>query len=150
MKISELNRGIQRPAQAAPVGDPLVKAPQRGAFREVMSGIDRSNCMEILTKMSQDIVRQGEVLAQRYDIAELKRYKRMLADFMSEAVRFSYEFSKRPTRDGRGRHHVYAVVKRINEKLEKITQDILSEQVEQIQLIADISDINGMLVDLLA
>jgi uncharacterized protein YaaR (DUF327 family) len=150
MKISELNRGVQRPAQAVPIGDPHVKAPQRSAFRDVMNGIDRSNAMEILTKMSQDIVKQGEVLAQRYDIEELKRYKRMLSEFMAEAVRHSYEFSKRPTRDGRGRHHVYAIVKRINEKLEKITQDILSQQVEQIQLIADISDINGMLVDLLA
>jgi len=150
MKISELNRGVQRPAPAIPTGDPHIKAPQQGAFREVMHGVDRSNATEILTKMSQDIVKQGEVLAQRYDIAELKRYKQMLAKFMSEAVRWSYEFSKRPTRDGRGRHHVYAIVKRVNEKLEKITQDILSQQVEQIQLIADISDINGMLVDLLA
>ena len=150
MKISEFNRGVQRPAQAAPAGDPHVKAPQRGAFREVMNGLDHSNATEKLAQMSRDIVRQGEVLAQRYDIAELKRYKQMLAEFMAEAVRFSYEFSKRATRDGRGRHHVYAVVKRINEKLEKITQDILSQQAEQIQLMADISDINGMLVDLLA
>ena len=150
MKISELNRGVPRATPAGPMSDALVKSPERGGFREVMSGIDRSNCMEVLTKMSQDIIRQGEVLTQRYDIAELKRYKQMLAEFMSEAVRFSYEFSKRPTRDGRGRHHVYAIVKRVNEKLEKITQDILSQQVDQIQLIADINDINGMLLDLLA
>lgn len=150
MKISELNRGVQRPTTATPIGDNVVKAPQQGGFREVMQGIDRSNCTEMLTKMSQDIIRQGELLAQRYDIAELKRYKRMLTEFMQEAVRFSYEFNKRPTRDGRGRHHVYATVKRINEKLEKITQDILSQQIDTIQLIADISDINGMLVDLLA
>jgi hypothetical protein len=150
MKISEVNRGVQRPAKAAPMGDPHVKVPERGAFREVMHGIDRSNATEILTKMSKDIVKQGEVLAQRYDIAELKRYKKMLCEFMAEAVRWSFEFSKRSTRDGRGRHHIYAIVKRINDKLEKITQDILSQQAEQIQLIADISDINGMLVDLLA
>jgi uncharacterized protein YaaR (DUF327 family) len=42
------------------------------------------------------------------------------------------------------------VVKRIDEKLEKITNDILGSQVDQIQLIADISDINGMLLDLMA
>jgi hypothetical protein len=150
MKIGDFNRGVQRPVQPSPSADTRVTATQQGAFREVMHGLDRSNATDILTKMSQDIIKQGEILAQRYDISELKRYKRMLCEFLSEAVRYSYEFNKRSTRDGRGRHHVYAIVKRINEKLEKITQDILSQQAEQIQLIADISDINGMLVDLLA
>jgi hypothetical protein len=150
MKISELNRNIQRPAPSAPAADLSVKAAQQGIFRDMMKGIDRSNAHEILSKMSHDIVKQGEILSQRYDIAELKRYKQMLAEFIAEAVQHSYEFDKRPTRDGRGRHHVYAVIKRINEKLEGITQDILSSQVDQIKLIADISDINGMLVDLLA
>jgi hypothetical protein len=150
MKISELNRGARTPVHPTPVGDPHVKAPSKGAFREVMHDMNRSNAGDALSKLSQDIVRQGEVLAQRYDIAELKRYKQMLAEFMNEAVRLSYEFNKRPTRDGRGRHHIYTIVKRIDEKLEKITQDILERQVDQIQLMADINDINGLLVDLLA
>jgi hypothetical protein len=150
MKISNLNRGVRPATHPTPAGDPHVKAPQKGIFHEIMHDIDRSNAADVLTKMSGDIARQGELLAQRYDITELKRYKQMLAEFMAEAVRFSFEFSKRPTRDGRGRHHVYAVVKRIDEKLEKITQDILGNQVDQIQLVADINDINGMLVDLLA
>jgi hypothetical protein len=150
MKIGDFNRGVRPPTHPTPAGDPHVKAPRQGAFGRVMQDADRSGANEILTKLSLNVARQGEVLAQRYDIAELKRYKQMLAEFMTEAVRFSYEFSKRPSRDGRGRHHVYAVVKKIDEKLEKITQDILGQQVDQIQLIADINDINGMLVDLLA
>ena len=150
MKIGDFNRGVTPAAHTVPIGDPHVKTPQKGAFREVMHDTHRSNAGEFLTKLSQNIARQGEVLAQRYDITELKRYKQMLAEFMGEAVRFSYEFNKRPSRDGRGRHHIYATVKRIDEKLEKITQDILGQQVDQIQLIADINDINGMLVDLLA
>jgi hypothetical protein len=150
MKISKFSPGVGRPNQAAPAADPKVAPVQRGAFNDVMLGLNHSNATDVLTKMSQDILKQGEVLANRYDIMELKRYKKMLTEFLAEAVRYSYEFNKRSTRDGRGRHHVYAIVKRINEKLEKITQDILNQQVEQIQLIADISDINGMLVDLLA
>jgi hypothetical protein len=150
MKISEFNRGVRPPTHPTPVGDPHVKTPQQGVFSRAMQDAERSNASELLNRLSGDIIKQGEVLAQRYDIAELKRYKQMLAEFMAEAVSASYEFSKRPTRDGRGRHHVYATVKKIDEKLEKITQDILGQQVDQIRLIADISDINGMLVDLLA
>ncbi len=150
MKISELRRGVNRPAQAAVHADSSSKPPVQSAFREVMHDIDRSNCAERLSRMSEDIVKQGEVLAARYDIAELKRYKRMLTEFLSEAVRYAFEFNKHTTRDGNGRHHAYTIVKRINEKLEKMTQDVLTGQAEQIQLIADINDINGMLVDLLA
>ncbi|MDR1693164.1 MAG: YaaR family protein [Oscillospiraceae bacterium] len=119
-------------------------------FMEVMDGINQSNCAEMLTAMSEEILRQGEVLARRYDIAELKRYKKLITEFMQEAVRFTYEFKKRSTRDGRGRHHMYAIIRRVNERLEKMTQDILSRQTDQLQLMADIDDIHGMLVDLFA
>ncbi|MDR1668822.1 MAG: YaaR family protein [Oscillospiraceae bacterium] len=149
MKISELNRGLSRPiSPGASVGAVQAAPPSR--FMEVMNGINQSNCTEALSAMGEEILRQGEVLARRYDIAELKRYKKLIAEFMQEAVRFTYEFKKRSTRDGRGRHHMYAIIRCVNEKLEKMTQDILSQQVDQLQLMADIEDIHGMLVDLLA
>ena len=150
MKISELRRGVNQPPQAAVHADVSSKPASQSAFRDVLHGVDRSNRAEYLSRMSEDIVRQGEVLAARYDIAELKRYKGMLTEFLTEAIRYSYEFNKRSSRDGHGRHHVYVIVKRINEKLEKMTQDILNGQADQIQLMADINDINGMLVDLWA
>ncbi len=147
MKISELNRGVNRPIPAGSSPGPVQAAPQ-SRFMEVMNGINQSNCAEMLTAMSTEILRQGEILARRYDIAELKRYKKLITEFMQEAVRFTYEFKKRSTRDNRGRHRMYAIIRCVNEKLEKMTQDILSQQVDQLQLMADIDDIHGMLVDL--
>lgn len=122
----------------------------KNPFKEVMSDINRGNSYEKLNAMSEDILRQGEVLARRCDISEMKRYKLLLQTFMEEAVRYCYEFNKKPSRDGRGRHHVYAVIKKINEKLEKMTQEILEKSTDAIQLMADIDDINGLLVDLMA
>jgi uncharacterized protein YaaR (DUF327 family) len=149
LKISELNAA--RGTILNGPGPEVKQTPhQKITFGEVMNGLDRQNCNQKLAELSEEILAQGRVLSERYDIAELKRYKRMLAEFMREAVRFSYEFKKNSARDRHGRHKIYAVIKKINKKLEELTENILGQQVDTIQLIADIDEVNGMLVDLLA
>jgi uncharacterized protein YaaR (DUF327 family) len=44
---------------------------------------------------------------------------------------------------------VYAVVKRINQKLDEMTAEVLREQTDNIRLLSIVDDIRGMLVDLL-
>lgn len=149
MKISDLS-SLNRPVQHPQSAEVRQQPTQKNVFANIVSDMTRQNCNEKLANMSADIVRQGEILGQRKDIMELKRYKRMLSEFMQEIVRFTYELRKNPGRDGRGRHRMYAIIKTINEKLDKMTKEILEEQADTLQLMADIEDINGMLLDLLA
>ncbi|MCL2081675.1 MAG: YaaR family protein [Oscillospiraceae bacterium] len=147
MKISDFAAPGRTPSlpQVSEIKQALQPKP---IFSDVIDGISRQNCNQKLLEMSREIFRQGQVLSERYDIADLKRYKRMLSEFMSEAVKFCYEFRKNNSRDRNGRHKMYAIVKKINQKLEKLTENILSQQVDAIQLIADIDEINGMVLDL--
>jgi len=149
MKISDLSM-MSRAVQPMHTAEPRQQPLQKNVFANLMSDMNRQNCDRRLAEMRGEIARQGAVLADRRDIMELKRYKQMLTEFMREAVRFCYELKKKPGRDGRGRHKMYAIIKVINQKLEKMTQEILSEQGEILQLMADIEDINGLLLDLLA
>jgi len=149
MKISDLNM-LTRAAPPAQSAEVRQQPAQKNVFANLMSNMTRQNCDQRLAEMRGEIARQGAILADRKDIMELKRYKQMLAEFMQEAVRFAYELKKKPGRDGRGRHKMYAIIKVINEKLDKMTQEILADQSEVLQLMADIEDINGLLLDLLA
>ena len=118
------------------------------SFRREMSLLTRANCEQKLGEMHQRITEQGMVLARRCDLLELKRYKEMVAEFMYEAVRFAYEFQKQSMLDARGRHRLYALIKHINQKLDDLTQQMLSGQADNLALMEALDELRGMLLDL--
>ena len=148
MKISELQTA-NRPIQIKPAVERREGGARQQAFERHMSGLNRGNCMEKLYEMSENITKQGENVAKRCDILELKRYREMIAEFMGEAVRFAFEFKKRSTLDARGRHRLYAIIKRVNKKLEELAKELLSGEADTISLMNSIGEIRGLLLDLM-
>ena len=107
------------------------------------------NLNESLKKMADDIIKQGERLSQRVDIAELKAYKRMVSEFLNEAVRGFAKFSKENHMDRRGRHRIYTTVKKVNAKLEELTEEILKQEKDNLKIIGRIEDIRGLILDII-
>lgn len=103
---------------------------------------------ETLKQMAKDIEKQGEHLAQRIDISELKTYKRMVMEFLEEAVRGFGRFTKESFLDRRGRHRVFATVKTVNDKLEELTREFLKTEKDNLAIISKIEDIRGLILDL--
>lgn len=103
---------------------------------------------EILKQMAEEIAKQGERLAKHVDIAELKAYKRMVSEFLNEAVRGSTRFSKESFLDRRGRHRIYAIIRSINENLEKLTEEVLKSERNHLEILGRIEDIRGLILDL--
>jgi uncharacterized protein YaaR (DUF327 family) len=99
--------------------------------------------------MNDNIAKQGAIVARRCDMLELKKYREMVIEYMNEAVRFAFEFKKQSTLDARGRHRMYAVIKRINKRLEELTNEMLSGQADNISIMNSTDEIRGMLLDLL-
>ena len=117
-------------------------------FREHLEAVNEKNYAERLRAMSDAIAEQGDRIGRRADIVELKRYREMVAEFLNEAVRYSFEFHKESRMDARGRHRIYAVVKRINERLEDLTTEVLKEQQDNIKIMEAIGDIKGLILDM--
>jgi uncharacterized protein YaaR (DUF327 family) len=107
------------------------------------------NMDEMLKKMAQDIIKQGERLGEKVDIAELKAYKRMVSEFLEESIRGFARFSKESFMDRRGRHRLYATVKKINESLEELTKEVISSEQDHLKIIGRIEDIRGMILDII-
>ncbi|MCX7774422.1 MAG: YaaR family protein [Clostridia bacterium] len=115
------------------------------------SHLDRhfsQNQEEELQKKAMEIEKQGKHLSEHVDISELKAYKKLVMEFLDEAVRGSGRFSKESFLDRRGRHRVFATVKTINEKLEQLTRDVLSTERDNLQILGRIEDIRGLVLDL--
>ncbi|MFY9569151.1 MAG: YaaR family protein [Acetivibrionales bacterium] len=148
MKISE-NLSNAAGLSGLPVKDDRkVRPGKRGEFRSRLIMAEDANYEEHLQRLVEDIITQGERLAERVDIRELKIYKKLIAEFLDLVIGKSKKFSKRSLLDRRGRHRVYAIVKNINEELEQLTQDVLQEEKDNIRLLQRLADIRGLILDL--
>jgi uncharacterized protein YaaR (DUF327 family) len=148
LKISE-NLSNAAGLSGLPVKDDRkVRPGKRGEFRSRLIMAEDANYEEHLQRLVEDIITQGERLAERVDIRELKIYKKLIAEFLDLVIGKSKKFSKRSLLDRRGRHRVYAIVKNINEELEQLTQDVLQEEKDNIRLLQRLADIRGLILDL--
>ena len=106
------------------------------------------NQEEELRKKAQEIEKQGKHLASHIDVSQLKAYKRLVMEFLDEAVRSSSRFTKDSFLDRRGRHRVFSTIKIVNEKLEQLTRDVLDSERDNIAILGRIEDIRGLILDL--
>ena len=146
MKVREVQQGLRakkaRPATATQDAD------ASKSFLGALRGAEESNVVERLRRLAQEITAQGERLAEKVDIRELRAYKKMIAEFLDEAVGNSRKFSKQSYLDRKGRHKVYAIIKKVNEELDGLTQDLLRGEKDHIRILTRIEDIKGLILDL--
>ena len=119
------------------------------SFHNQLKDISSYNMSESLKSLAEDISNQGELVCKRCDIKELKKYKELISSFLKEAVECCYEFEKESKFNNFGRHRLYANVKKINEKLNQLTEDVLINQKGTIEILKNVEDIKGLILDML-
>jgi len=99
--------------------------------------------------MKAAIDEQGKLLAERADVKEFEKYRRLIRDFLDEIVSNGYTFSKEDAYASRGRHRYIATVKIVDEKLDELGKELMKEQADKIAVLHRIDDIRGLLLDLM-
>jgi uncharacterized protein YaaR (DUF327 family) len=149
MKIRE---SVDRASAMVPVltnTEKKVKNARNTSFQSYYRDAEGENCKEKLVSLMKDIGEQGEILKKRLDIKELMRYKKMISEFLNEAVKNSHEFSKDSSLDRRGRHRVWASIKQVNDELDELTKEVLSEEKDHLRIIEKMEGIQGLLLDII-
>ena len=126
-----------------------VPGPHAKSFDSFLNDSQYRSMNEELASMMEDIKRQGERLAKRTNLGELLRYKRMISQFLDISVNKMLKLKRKDYIDGSGRHHIYAVVQKVDQNLEALTQEVLSSQRDQLVVLSYIDDIRGLLMDLI-
>ena len=126
-------------------GSQEVSAP----FRQMLQESSTASKGDVLRELLDRITKQGELVASRTDIGELKKYRQMVKDFLHEAMNSTYATDKESLFDAKGRFKEYSVVKKVDVELEKLTQKVLSEQKDNLAVLEQLGIIRGLLVDLL-
>lgn len=115
----------------------------------LLSQIGESDLQERLTEMVQDITKQGQKIAEHMDIRDIKIYRSMISNFMSEVVAHSHEFSRENFLDKRGRHRVYGIIRQVNDKLDELARELISSEKNQVNILDKIGEIQGLILDIL-
>lgn len=104
---------------------------------------------EELKALIDDIHEMGENLLRFPGIDNLARYKQAVKDFLSHTTGHAFRAEEHISRRNILNQKKYTIIKVVDEKLEKLSKAVLSSQSKQIELLSDIEEIQGLLVDIL-
>lgn len=149
MKVREALGNSSNMAAIPGKDDRRVSDSRETSFHGQMRRVESRNYEEKLRELVDKIMHQGEKLGKKVDIRELKVYKKYISEFLDEAVNNSHKFSKQSFMDRRGRHRVYAVIKKINTQLDLLTQEVLKDQKDNLGVLQRIDDIRGLILDII-
>lgn len=137
--------------QAVPVQQTQAVQQTDDSFRFMLaSNIEEAGLAERLNLMMEEIVMQGDKIVKRMDVRDMKRYRTLIKEFMNEIVNRSHKFSRENFLDRRGRHRVYGIIRLVDEKLDELAQELVSEECDKIAILAKVDEIRGLLLDIFA
>ncbi|NTV89024.1 MAG: YaaR family protein, partial [Clostridiales bacterium] len=73
----------------------------------------------------------------------------LISEFLETAVGNSRKFMKKSLLDRRGRHRVYSIIKKINEEVDQLTQDVMKNESGNIDILRRVDDIRGLILDMI-
>ena len=136
--------GEKKPAQG--LGKDIVN--DANFLKELDGAVEDQDKMS-LDQLVEEIAQQAKQLADHRTFEELEKYKKLVKNFMEQAVRKIYtvkvsDSSKLMIK----RKKVYIMVQQVDKELEKITIDLIKKQAEGLELLSLLERISGMLVDM--
>ena len=149
IKVSNTKRTDPGPAMTRGSDVRGVAKSDSVVFRRTLTDMTNEAYAARLKEMKKDIDAQGERLADRVDVKELEKYRRLIREFLDEIVSNGYTFSREDAYASRGRHRYIATVKIVDEKLDELGKEVLKEQADKIEILHKIDDIRGLLLDLM-
>ena len=118
-------------------------------FKFVLSSnVEEAELQQRLLGMMEEITMQGDKIKKKMDIRDMKHYRSLIKDFMNEVVNRSHEFSRENFLDRRGRHRVYGIIRRVDEALDELAQELVKEETDALSILSRIDEIRGLLLDI--
>ncbi|MHB9093746.1 MAG: YaaR family protein [Eubacteriales bacterium] len=128
-------------------GKPLVDQVQL-PFGDQLYKVQRDMVQQKLESLFADIEKQGRSLGESLNLKDLKKYKDLIQKFLDYAVNKMYHLKEQPGWDRKGRYKIYTTIETVNKELEDLTGMLMSDQKDQISILAKVDEIRGLLVDI--
>ena len=120
-----------------------------GTFKFTLaSHIQEADLQAKLNTLMEEITMQGDRIAKRKDIRDMKKYRGLIKDFMNEIINRSHQFSRENFLDRRGRHRVYGIIRLVDQTLDELAQELVKDEKDNLAILAKIGEIRGLLLDI--
>ena len=120
-----------------------------GTFKFTLaSHIQEADLQARLNTLMEEITMQGDRIAKRKDIRDMKKYRGLIKDFMNEVINRSHQFSRENFLDRRGRHRVYGIIRLVDQTLDELAQELVKDEKDNLAILAKIGEIRGLLLDI--
>ena len=120
-----------------------------GTFKFTLaSHIQEADLQAKLNTLMEEITMQGDRLAKKRDIRDMKKYRGLIKDFMNEVINRSHQFSRENFLDRRGRHRVYGIIRMVDQTLDELAQELVKDEKDNLAILAKIGEIRGLLLDI--
>ncbi len=113
---------------------------------DFLSEIEGKSFDDTLQYLVDSVYSAGDRLKKNPYTDEFKNYRKTLSHFLEFVVKNTYEIETHQRKRGKKRV-VYTLVNVVNEKLDKLANGILFNQTDQLNILARVEEINGLLVD---
>lgn len=138
--------------QPQPINNVVTKPPvpeADGSFKfTLISNIEEQGLQARLNLLMEDITQQGNKLGKHMDVRDMRKYRRLIQDFMNEIVTHSHKFTRENFLDRRGRHRVYGMIKLIDKNLDELATELMKDEKDHITILSKIDEIRGILLDI--
>ena len=105
--------------------------------------------MDRMREMFNQIEESGKRLSSTPTYTELKRYRELIKSFIGEAMGNMYNLESKNSWDRRGRQKIFSLIKKVDETLAEMAEDVRIGQEKQLSIMEKHGIIRGLLVDLL-
>ena len=120
-----------------------------GTFKFTLAThIQEADLQARLSTLMEEITMQGDKLAKKRDIRDMKKYRGLIKDFMNEIINRSHQFSRENFLDRRGRHRVYGIIRMVDQTLDELAQELVKDEKDNLAILAKIGEIRGLLLDI--
>ena len=136
-------------SQPAPVEQPQQTVQGDGSFKFTLaSHIEEAELQARLQNLMEEITMEGEKLAKRRDVKDMRHYRGLVKVFLNEVVTRSHSFSRENFLDRRGRHRVYGIIRLVDENLDQLAQELMKDEKDNLAILNKIGEIRGLLLDI--
>jgi|WetSurMetagenome_2_1015567.scaffolds.fasta_scaffold353661_2 uncharacterized protein len=127
----------------------LVESAGEGAEAGV-EDFDGSDSRRGIEELLDAVFSSGDALKKSPTLESIREYRQRVKAFVAYAVAHSMALQETTSGVNILKRKRFTLVKVIDEKLEALAASVLAAQKEQLAILAQIDEINGMLVDLVS
>lgn len=140
---------VNQVMQSAPIEQTQVTQPTDGTFKFMLaSHISEAELQTKLNGLMEQITAEGQKLAKRRDVKDMRHYRGLIKEFLNEVVTHSHSFSRENFLDRRGRHRVYGIIRLVDENLDQLAQELMKDEKDNLAILNKIGEIRGLLLDI--